>query len=55
MEAFAWCILMALNVVFSNLWGVLLAEWRGVSRKTIAVLVCGLAILIFSLVFPNLF
>ena len=54
-EAFAWCILMALNVVFSNLWGVLLAEWRGVSRKTIAVLVCGLAILIFSLVFPNLF
>lgn len=53
--AFGWCILMALNVTFSNLWGVLLKEWRGVGRKTIAVLVAGLAILIFSLVFPNLF
>lgn len=53
--AFAWCILMALNVTFSNVWGILLREWRGVSRKTVAVLVSGLAILIFSLVFPNLF
>ena len=53
--AFAWCILMALNVTFSNVWGMLLAEWRGVGRKTIAVLAAGLAILIFSLIFPNLF
>lgn len=53
--AFGWCILMALNVTFSNVWGILLKEWRGVGPKTIAVLVAGLAILIFSLVFPNLF
>ena len=53
--AFAWCILMALNVTFSNVWGIILREWRGASRKTVGVLVCGLAILIFSLVFPNLF
>lgn len=53
--AFAWCILMALNVTFSNVWGILLKEWRGVGRKTAAVLVAGLALLIFSLVFPNLF
>lgn len=53
--AFAWCILMALNVTFSNVWGIILREWRGVSAKTVGVLVCGLAILIFSLVFPNLF
>lgn len=53
--AFAWCILMALNVTFSNVWGILLHEWRGASRRTIAVLVGGLALLIFSLVFPNLF
>lgn len=53
--AFAWCILMALNVTFSNVWGILLHEWRGASRRTVAVLVGGLAILIFSLVFPNLF
>lgn len=53
--AFAWCILMALNVTFSNIWGMILKEWSGVSRKTIAVLLGGLAMLIFSLVFPNLF
>ena len=53
--AFSWCILMALNVTFSNIWGIVLKEWKGVSAKTIGVLITGLAILIFSLVFPNLF
>ena len=53
--AFAWCILMALNVTFSNVWGVVLKEWQGVGHKTLAVLATGLALLIFSLVFPNLF
>ena len=53
--AFAWCILMALNVTFSNVWGVVLKEWRGAGRRTLAVLAAGLALLIFSLVFPNLF
>lgn len=52
--AFAWCILMALNVTFSNLWGILLREWRGASPRTIGILVAGLLLLIFSLVFPNL-
>lgn len=55
MAAFGWCILMALNVTFSNVWGIILKEWKGVSPKTIVVLVAGLLILIFSLVFPNLF
>lgn len=53
--AFGWCILMALNVTFSNVWGIILKEWRGVSRRTVCVLLAGLALLIFSLVFPNLF
>lgn len=53
--AFSWCILMALNVTFSNVWGILLKEWKGVSAKTVFVLILGLLILIFSLVFPNLF
>lgn len=53
--AFSWCILMALNVTFSNIWGILLKEWKGTSAKTIGVLITGLAVLIFSLVFPNLF
>ncbi len=51
---FSWCILMALNVVFSNVWGIILKEWKGVSRKTVVVLVCGLAVLIFSTFLPQL-
>lgn len=51
---FSWCILMALNVTFSNVWGIILKEWKGVSAKTIIVLVCGLAILVFSTFLPQL-
>jgi L-rhamnose-H+ transport protein len=54
MMAFSWCILMALNVTFSNVWGILLKEWKGVSKITILVLVAGLVVLIFSSIFPNL-
>ncbi|MBQ7280845.1 MAG: L-rhamnose/proton symporter RhaT [Bacteroidales bacterium] len=52
--AFSWCILMALNVTFSNLWGIILKEWRGCDSKTIAVLVVGLIILIVSSFLPQL-
>ena len=45
---FSWSILMSLNVVFSNVWGILLKEWKGVSNTTRVVLILGLAILIFS-------
>jgi L-rhamnose-H+ transport protein len=51
---FSWCILMSLNVVFSNVWGIILKEWKGVSRKTIAVLVSGLVVLIISTFLPQL-
>lgn len=50
----AFCILMALNVVFSNVWGIILKEWRGCSRRTIAVLLLGIAILIISSFLPQL-
>ena len=51
---FSWCILMALNVVFSNVWGIILKEWKGCSRKTVAVLVCGIVILAISSFLPEL-
>ena len=51
---FSWCILMALNVVFSNVWGIILKEWKGCSRKTIAVLLTGIAILIISSFLPEI-
>ncbi len=54
MMAFSWSILMSLNVTFSNVWGILLKEWKGVKSTTIAVLVIGMLILIFSLIMPEL-
>jgi L-rhamnose-H+ transport protein len=55
MMAFSWSILMSLNVTFSNVWGIILKEWKGAGRKTVFVLALGMVILIFSLIFPNLF
>ena len=51
---FSWCILMALNVVFSNVWGIILKEWKGCSAKTIVVLLAGIAVLILSSFLPEL-
>jgi len=51
---FSWCILMSLNVVFSNVWGILLKEWKGVSGKTVLVLIAGILILIVSTFLPYL-
>ena len=52
--AFSWSILMSLNVTFSNVWGILLKEWKGCTPKTITVLVIGLAVLIISSFLPQL-
>ena len=54
MLTLAFCILMAFNVIFSNVWGIILKEWKGVSRKTIAVLIAGIIILIVSTFLPQL-
>lgn len=48
--AFSWSILMALNVTFSNVWGIVLKEWKGAGTKTVAVLILGLLVLISSIV-----
>ncbi len=50
----SFCILMALNVVFSNIWGIILDEWKGCSKKTIAVLIVGIVILIISSFLPQM-
>ncbi|MDR3094141.1 MAG: L-rhamnose/proton symporter RhaT [Bacteroidales bacterium] len=54
MLAFSWSILMSLNVLFSNVWGILLKEWKGSGQKTAIVLVIGLAILVVSIILPQL-
>ena len=50
----AFCILMALNVTFSNVWGIILKEWKGCSAKTITVLIVGIIVLIVSTFIPEL-
>lgn len=50
----AFCILMALNVVFSNVWGIILKEWKGCSQKTITVLIIGIIVLVISCFLPQL-
>jgi L-rhamnose-H+ transport protein len=48
MMAFSWSILMSLNITFSNIWGIILKEWKGAGKKTITALVIGLVILVLS-------
>jgi L-rhamnose-H+ transport protein len=48
MTVFGWSILMALNIAISNIWGILLKEWKGAGRKTMIVLSVGIIILILS-------
>ncbi|MEA5081062.1 MAG: L-rhamnose/proton symporter RhaT [Dysgonamonadaceae bacterium] len=55
MMAFSWSILMSLNIVFSNVWGIILKEWKGAGKKATFYLILGMAVLIFSLIIPNLF
>jgi L-rhamnose-H+ transport protein len=50
----SFCILMALNVTFSNVWGIILKEWKGCSAKTVGVLVVGILVLIVSCFLPQL-
>ena len=48
MVAFSWSILMAMNIAFGNIWGIILNEWKGASKKTIYILIAGIIILILS-------
>jgi L-rhamnose-H+ transport protein len=48
MIPYAWSILMALNIAISNIWGILLNEWKGAGRKTMIFLLIGIIILILS-------
>ncbi len=48
MAVFGWSILMALNIAISNIWGIILKEWKGADARTIVVLISGIVILILS-------
>lgn len=52
--AFSWSILMALNIAFSNIWGIALKEWKGANTKTMVVLLVGILVLVLSTFVVNL-
>ena len=45
-----WAVLMASAIMFSQLLGLLLGEWKGTSKKTIRLLIVGLILLVASAV-----
>jgi L-rhamnose-H+ transport protein len=53
MLAFSWSILMSLNVLFSNVWGIILKEWKGAGKKAVTILVIGLFVLVLSIIFTG--
>ncbi len=44
----SWSIHMAFIIVFSNMWGLILKEWRSATRATMTSLIFGIVILILS-------
>jgi L-rhamnose-H+ transport protein len=46
----SWSILMAFTIVFSNLWGLALREWKGSDRRIYALIGAGIIILVLSTV-----
>jgi L-rhamnose-H+ transport protein len=44
----SWSIHMAFIITFSNMWGLILHEWRGSQKSTIRIISGGLLILVFS-------
>lgn len=46
--ASSWILHMAFIIMISTLWGIVLHEWRGVSRKTFATILCGVITIMIS-------
>jgi len=44
----SWTIHMAFIIALSNLWGLVLHEWKGASRRTLALIAAGLVVLVSS-------
>jgi L-rhamnose-H+ transport protein len=46
--ASSWILHMASIILVSNAWGIILNEWKGVSKKTFSTILTGIAIIILS-------
>ncbi|WP_370895896.1 L-rhamnose/proton symporter RhaT [Chryseobacterium gossypii] len=45
----SWILHMAFIILIANLWGVIIKEWKGVSRKTIATIIIGMTVMFISI------
>ncbi len=46
--ASSWILHMAFIILISNLWGIFLKEWSGVSRKTVRTIILGISLIMAS-------
>lgn len=48
--ASSWILHMAFIILVSNMWGITLKEWKGVSKKTLGTIFTGIAVIIISVI-----
>jgi L-rhamnose-H+ transport protein len=46
--ASSWILHMAMIILVSSMWGIILNEWKGVSKKTLATILTGITVIIVS-------
>jgi len=46
--ASSWILHMAFIILVANMWGLVLKEWKGVSKKAFATVIAGIAVIILS-------
>ena len=46
--ASSWILHMAFIILLANVWGVILKEWKGVSKKTYTTILTGIVVIIIS-------
>jgi len=46
--ASSWILHMAFIILLANVWGIVLKEWKGVTKKTYATIFAGIAVIIIS-------
>jgi len=46
--ASSWILHMAFIILIANMWGLVLKEWKGVSKKALATVIVGIAVIILS-------
>ncbi|WP_295649528.1 L-rhamnose/proton symporter RhaT [uncultured Mucilaginibacter sp.] len=47
--ASSWILHMAFIILIANMWGIVLKEWKGVSKKALTTLIAGIIVIILSI------